>query len=434
MLTYLLNFAGSDQISSGARLSTTETLITVNSAQEIPVSIGDNTVFSIWYQRDSNSVTGEYRVIVGDNPSVVLNSDGYYVATKGWAIQAMSESIRFYSAGGNASNGFGFDWETPVDTDWHHVLIRIHDLLGAFPGRAEVQAWHDGQDLGTKITGGPALYSHSQEISANVELGYVRPVTGIYTLNTARFSGNVAQVWIGSVPADQFRADNWFDSGPVGLGGSGTQGRWSTLPEPWVYDILDWPFESTDQYYEDRGSNGRELGTYRVPVVSDASTGIRYNTNTQAQANVSISVAGGGTNYAPQLNPYEIGYGYSNYTGTVTINSDVYNTLTSGAKTIRVNKNGYYRIRITGSINKNPLTPGSIDLQLRSDYRPNPNGYVTTNTGDIVWNSGELTSGTNSLSADLVVYLKSYIQFTFKVSNNYIEWSTSDFVLEILQA
>lgn len=411
MLTFLQSFGGG-QVATGVKLTSTESYRTEAPPRYLgegtPLQTG--TVISIWYQR-----TGE----LGDNQVIV--GDSYTgIPSRGWAIMSMSNGIKFVSANqgsGTGNTGFSLSWSTPVDIRWHHILIRINTWSGAYPGQFSLTAYQDGYDLGTKIASGSGTYLHTNDFGDSIKMGYFDQVS-LSLLSQNHFVGNVAQLWIGVVPTVNFSLRNYFAGGPVLISADGSVGGIS----PQVYDAIDWPFEGTSVMYNDITS------TSRIPEFEDSDSGIPYDATALADFELLLNIPTDNSNTFTPV-PAELGWGQLYNTpycdqelvrDTYNTVEETYNSSVTHIERLKINRPGYYRVDLSGPVNSNSLTACKYRIQFRSNYNPG-----NTNSGDILWQSAELDAGNNSIDWGQVVYLEGYIQITYVVTVNYIEWRTS---------
>ena len=436
MLTFYQAFAGADY-ASGVRLRGTDRYDSRTQSTGYPLEKGMHIAF--WYRRDADNLQTANQTMIGSQVETL--TDQGYASTRVFGIRAQPTGIDFLSLAQTAPNSsVAASWDLVVDSLWHHVMVRIEEWSGSFPGVFKIRLYHDGVDRGLVTTGGPSTYNHTNYVSSNYysQLGQVYPYTGYTNVN---FIGDMAQIWIGTTDPydpDWFQAREFFDRGPVNLNPFGiVRGLL-----PYHYDPVDFPFaNSRDTDLDGQGDlalinrmfNTSDRST-RTPVISDAADGIQYVDTDLSQSTVVCQRAS--SNDTIQPGRYEFGW------GDVSVNT--YNTLKLEIqnlyRAIKINQSGYYRVNITGTIRKNKATAGSITIELRSDYSPFQSQAGAVNSGTQVIVSPRLVQGYDPGSGDLAstvnisqrVYLQGYLGLVHQVYDANIEWRNSDLTIEIL--
>lgn len=233
-----------------------------------------NTVFSIWFKRNTATAGGALigkwqggtvvNTFYGTIPSSFFH---IYVGScntgPGQSITADQVRFRSYNEGSGAGNtNVDFTWSgIPTDAEWHHLAIHISTWSPAFPGNFEAVAYLDGQSLGTQTTGGAGTRLHSQVLfktlgigrsailNSGFQIGFqgtpaLTPLSGSYPggyleMISDYWSACVNQIWIGTV--NTFRIADFYGGGIVDLGADGTSGGTQILPTPAFYNRLIYP-------------------------------------------------------------------------------------------------------------------------------------------------------------------------------------------------
>lgn len=423
MLTHWLNFGGTG-IASGVRLLGTERYRSPIDVEDY--AIQQFTTMSVWYRR--TDLTTLNQALLGSQFQVF--SGGVFASTAAWAIRAQDWGLDFISVtegGGFGNSAIGIGWQQPVDQEWHHVLVRMEQWTGAFPGLFHIRMFHDGIDCGLYQTGGPGTYGHANSVYGGyLELGgvYGRSVSPVMT--TTPFSGDIAQVWLGTNNNSTFDIRDYYQSGPVNLGADGRSGGVKTLPQPAVYDRIDFPFESTGTFEYPPVMWNMSTRSTRAPVATDAADGISHEQQFGEQAHLAWAL-GLVANAYNSTTGYQAWYARQFFNGSeyleynaIVQDEAVTTTPNWWYRAVLTLSPGRYRMRIQGTVSASNLTaPVTIRM---TNYPNNPlQNFQTLGSGtDIL--SVTLTTPSDSETIDSVIEVEfsqtAYIRFGFDTTSS----------------
>ena len=191
----------------------------------------------------------------------------------------------------------------PTDTDWHHYLLWAPDYTAttgpAYAAGNWFRFWLDGQELNPINNNHQAGSGRSFSNIVRLGQAVVPNVDNPHFFTGYTTQGAYAQLWMGGLTSRQFNPLSFYDDGYVDLGSQG-RGTFTELTVPYVYNVMDQPFDANVSFIG-TPSSSEQIST--EPLIIDSAQA-RFHVSATANA-VSLFVT-----QMPVISTMSVSIGY----------------------------------------------------------------------------------------------------------------------------